>query len=73
MNSGNSQFPVRLFGILAIVAGVFIVLGGGCFFVIGIAFGSGSVVGILGLIVGIGMIFGGARMIKSARTRDEPK
>ncbi len=70
MNDSNSQFPARLFGILAIVAGVFVVLGGGCFFLIGMAFGDGAGVGILGLIVGVGMIVGGVQMIRRAGKRD---
>ena len=71
MNDSNSQFPTRLFGVLAIVAGVFIVLGGGCFVFLGMALGGDSAVGFLGLIIGIGMIFGGARMIKAAGRKDD--
>lgn len=70
MTDSDSQFPARLFGILAIVAGVFIVLGGGCFLFFGMIFSEGSAVGVLGLIVGVGMIFGGARMIKNASKRN---
>ena len=71
MNDDNSRFPTRLFGILAIVAGVFIVLGGGCFFFFGMMFGGSSVLGILGLLVGIGMVIGGAHMIDNARDQDK--
>ncbi len=71
MNNNDPQFPVRLFGILAIVAGVFIVLGGGCSFLLGMFFGGSSPFGLLGLIAGVGMIFGGARMIKNAPKPDE--
>ena len=71
MNDNNTHFPARLFGILAIVAGVFIVLGGGCFIFFGMVLGGGSAGGILGLLIGVGMIFGGARMIKTAGPKDE--
>jgi hypothetical protein len=71
MNDNDSQFPVRLFGILAIVAGVFIILGGGCFVFYGMMFGGSFGFGILGLVVGFGMIGGGARMINSAKKKDE--
>ena len=71
MNDNDSQFPTRLFGILAIVAGVFIVFGGGCFVFFGMMFGGSSVLGLLGVVVGIGMVVGGARMIDNAGKRDK--
>jgi hypothetical protein len=67
MNDNESQFPKRLFGILAIVVGVFVVLGGGCFFLLGTMLGGSDPIGILGLIVGVGLIVGGARMLRSGR------
>lgn len=67
MNDNESQFPKRLFGVLAIVIGVFIVLGGGCFFLLGAMFGGSDPFGILGLIVGIGLIFGGANMLRDTK------
>ena len=67
MTDNDSQFPKRLFGILAIVVGVFVVLGGGCFVLLGAMFGGSDPFGILGLIVGIGLIVGGTRMLRSAR------
>ncbi len=71
MNSSDEKFPVHLFGTLAIVAGVFIVLGGGCFFLFGMMLGEGSIVGFLGIAVGIWMIVGGARMVRrSGRQND---
>ena len=67
MNENESQFPKRLFGILAIVIGVFVVLGGGCFFLLAAMFGGSDPFGILGLIVGIGLIFAGANMLRDTK------
>lgn len=67
MNDNESQFPKRLFGILAIVIGVFVVLGGGCFFLLGAILGGNDPFGILGLLVGVGLIFAGANMLRSAK------
>jgi hypothetical protein len=66
MNDNESQFPKRLFGILAIVVGVFVVLGGGCFFLLGGILGGSDPFGILGLIVGVLLIVGGASMLRDS-------
>ena len=67
MNDNKSEFPKGLFGVLAIVIGVFIVLGGGCFFLLGAMFGGSDPFGALGLIVGIGLIFAGANMLRDKK------
>ena len=69
MNNHESQFPKRMFGILAIVVGVFVVLGGGCFFLLGAMLGGTDPFGILWIIVGIGLIVAGANMLRSTKTK----
>ena len=67
MNDNGTDFPTRLFGILAIVIGVFILLGGGCFILLGAMFGGGDPLGIIGLLVGVGLIIGGTKMVRNTK------
>jgi hypothetical protein len=67
MSNDKSDFPTRLFGILAIVIGVFIVLGGGCFVLLGAMFGGGDPLGFIGLLVGVGLVIGGTKMVRSTK------
>ena len=67
MNDNEPDFPARLFGILAIVIGVFIILGGGCFILLGAISGGGDPLGFVGLLVGVGLIIGGTKMVRSSK------
>jgi hypothetical protein len=67
MSNKGADFPTRLFGILAIVIGVFIVLGGGCFVLLGAMFGGSDPLSFIGLLVGVGLIVGGTKMVRSTK------